>query len=447
MFKTLLSRFADSPALVAEGQQMQFEACLNALAQHPDAQKLLDASMSSQNDDFWPEEGERSFRSFFRPYVVKDGILQIPVRGVLLNDFPWQIGTWATGYDYIWRAFSRGLSDDNVKAIAFLANSPGGEAAGNFDLVDRLFAARGQKPIRAFAYEHAYSAAYSITSSADQLSMSRTGGVGSIGVVMMHMDVSKAMDERGWKISFIAAPEDGHKTDGNPYEPLKPEVRARWQQRANTLYDLFVSTVARNRGMSEDDVRGTKALTFSADEAITNGLADTVAPFDDAMAAFAADLSINEGSETMSVTDKDKTAAPNAANEAALTDARSQGKTEGLAEGANTERARITAIISSEEGQKRPSMAVKMATGEKFAALDSETIIGMLADMPEEKVEASSQEDDSSQQNKQKFDTAMKTDTPNVGSDGGKSGDDDGDMNVLSLGRQFGIGGLRNKSA
>ena len=69
--------------------------------------------------------------------------------------------------------------------------------AGNFDLVDRIFAARGVKPIRAYAAESAYSAAYSIASAADDITVSRTGGVGSIGVVTVHADYSQALDAGG----------------------------------------------------------------------------------------------------------------------------------------------------------------------------------------------------------------------------------------------------------
>ncbi len=67
-----------------------------------------------------------------------------------------------------------------VKGIAFVIDSPGGHVAGNFDLVDKIFAARDVKPIRAFAAENAYSAAYSIASAAQSITVARTGGVGSI---------------------------------------------------------------------------------------------------------------------------------------------------------------------------------------------------------------------------------------------------------------------------
>ncbi|WP_245884148.1 S49 family peptidase [Hartmannibacter diazotrophicus] len=331
-------------------------------------------------DDFWPEEND--WRAAYRPYVVKDGVLQIPVRGVLLNNFPWQLYDWATGYDYIARAFSRGLNDPKVNGIAFVIDSPGGEVAGNFDLVDMIYAGRGQKPMRAFAAESAYSAAYSIASAADTIVVSRTGGVGSIGVVTAHIDVSKALDRVGIAVTFIHFGK--HKVDGNPYEPLPDDVKARIQARIDELGAMFVSIVARNRGMEEQVIRDTEALTYTASQATSIGLADEIGPLEDGLAAFAAELSTNRKGNAMGQNTSEQTAV----DQASIDKAREEGKTEGLKAGATAERSRIAAIVNSDNGKSRPKMALKMALGDKFATLDSDTVVEMLGDMPEEKAES-----------------------------------------------------------
>ena len=200
MNNPLLARFASRPSLVAPEMREWFEGCLTATASHPRAAEMLEANAYAE-DGFWPAPDD--WRAAYRPYVVRDGLLQIPVKGVLLHDFSFALGGWATGYVYIQRAFDRGLADPTVRGIALVCDSPGGHVAGNFDLVDRMFAARGTKPIRAFAHEAAYSAAYSIASAADQIVVSRTGGVGSIGVVAAHYDVSGAMEQAGVKVTFI----------------------------------------------------------------------------------------------------------------------------------------------------------------------------------------------------------------------------------------------------
>ena len=295
-----LARFANEPALVAPHLAERFEASLDALgARFDEALHLAanDPTASAADDEFWTELGQWGSKRL-RPYVVRDGVLLVPVKGVLLNGFPYQYGDWATGYEYIWKCVDRGLDDSDVKGIALVIDSPGGMVAGNFDLVDHIFEARGQKPMRSFAAESAYSAAYSIASAADRLIVARTGGVGSIGVVTSHLDASKAMADYGYKITFIYAGK--HKVDGNAYEALPDDVKARIQGRVDELYGVFVDTVARNRNLDAAAVRATEALTFTATQAIENKLADSVGALDAALAEFAADiLNTDEGTETM----------------------------------------------------------------------------------------------------------------------------------------------------
>ncbi|TCR95972.1 S49 family peptidase [Rhizobium sp. BK418] len=289
----LLATFHDTPAMVNAGMQAMFKAFLQT-AQVTLARIEAPACKIAMQDDFWPAPD--SWLAAYRPYVVKGGILMIPVKGVLLFGVGYAIGDYATGYVYIAKALERGLADPNVKGIALIVDSPGGHVAGNFDLADKIFAARSQKPIHAFAAENAYSAAYSIASACKTVTVARTGGVGSIGVVTVHLDVSAAIGDAGLKVTFIHY--GRHKVDGNAYEALPADVRDRIQARIDGLGELFVSTVARNRAIDAQAVRDTEALTYSADEAITLNLADKVGAFDDALADFASYLTTSE-EETM----------------------------------------------------------------------------------------------------------------------------------------------------
>lgn len=373
MSNPFLARLDNEALMVAESSAGQITSLLTALANHEHANLVMSTEFASDGD-FWTEMGD--YTKYVRPYSVRDGVLQIPVRGVLLKDFPYQFFGMATGYEYIRAAFDRGIADPDVKGIAFVYDTPGGMVAGNFDLVDHIFAKRGAKPIAGFANEHAYSAGYSLISAADpgRLVVARTGGVGSIGVVTAHVDYSEAMQKTGVKVTFIHAGK--YKVEGNPYEALSDEAKERIQTRIDGLYAIFVSTVARNRGLDEKAVRATEALTFSADEAVSNGLADSIGSLDDAIAAFAASMS----KEDEKMTNKDTAAVDQAAIETA--------RAEGMAAGAAAERARISAIVNSEAGAKRPKAALKMATNDKFAAVDGDAIVEMLADLPEEKAEA-----------------------------------------------------------
>lgn len=390
MNNLLASRFVGLPSLVAPDMRARFESALAAVMSHPDRDRLLSAPSASADDGFWP--GADDWRAAYRPYVVAAGILFIPVKGVLLHDFPWALGSWATGYVYIARALERGLADPGVQGIALVCDSYGGEVAGCFELVDKIFAARGQKPIRAFAHEYAFSAGYAVACAAESIAVSRTGGVGSIGVVCAHVDVSKAMDEMGVKVTFIFA--GAHKVDGNAYEPLPKDVKARIQDNIDACYDIFVASVARNRGLDEKAVRGTEALTFTAQQAVTNGLADTIGPLDDAVAAFAADLSSpadddddDQGDDSMS---KDKSAAELAAEQAAAietarAEGRTEGKAEGVKEGVAAERTRMKGILGCDEAKGRGKLA------SHFAFSTEMTVETAQAALKESPVEAATQ--------------------------------------------------------
>jgi len=429
-----IARFAGQPVLIEASAGERVQACLEGMAAHPAAKIVLSGAPAPSDDSFWTEiEGE--WGQILRPYVVKDGVLQVPVKGILLHEFPYSLFNWATGYIYIQKAFERGMADANVKAIALIVDSPGGMVAGCFDAVDKMVAAKS-KPVRAFAHESAYSAAYAVCMVADHIAVSRTGGVGSIGVVTSHFDYSEQFKQRGIKITFIHAGK--HKVDGNHAEPLPDDVKERIQARIDELYQVFVSAVARGRDMDEQAVRDTEALTFTATQAVSNGLADSIGSLDDAVAAFAAvldDQSDNQGEDAMA-DEATQSAVDQAAQEAAITQAREEGRAAGLAEGATAERARIDAILGSDEAKDRPALASHFAMK---TAMSPEDAKAALAAQPVV-VAAPAAKDDATG-----FDAAM--DGPEVGANAGNGdADNDDGAEVLALARATGLKGFVAKS-
>jgi signal peptide peptidase SppA len=391
----------------------------------------VEGRLETMGETFWYPVDD--WRSSYRPYVVRDGILQIPVKGVLLNGFPWADGKWATGYEYIWQAFVRGQQDPDVKGVALVCDTPGGMVAGNFDLVDRIAAWPDRKPLWGFAHESAYSAGYSIISTADKIWVSRSGGVGSIGVVTSHVDWSEWNKEFGLKITYIFA--GAHKVDGNPDEPLPDDVKNRIQARIDATYDVFVSTVARNRPqLSEAEVRATEALTFSASEAVSNKLADAIGPFDDALADFSATLNPYEGDDNMADL-----------SQADLDTARTQGREDGVAqgrtEGAAAERVRISAILESAEALARPAAARMLAFD---TDKDSASAIVALGKLPPEATASAPKAADpepTAGAPPGMLDAAMQSGNPDLGSGNASDSSTEG-YDDVALARKFGLGGI-----
>ena len=95
-----------------------------------------------------------------------------------------------TSYAEIGAMLESALADPQVAGILLDIDSPGGEASGSFELARRVREAAAVKPIWALANDSAFSAAYAIASAADRVIISETGGVGSIGVIALHIDQS-----------------------------------------------------------------------------------------------------------------------------------------------------------------------------------------------------------------------------------------------------------------
>ena len=181
------------------------------------------------------------------------------------------------------------LTSPEVAAILLDIDSPGGESGGVFDLADRIRVASQVKPVWAVANDMAFSAAYALASAATRVFVARTGGVGSIGVIAMHIDQSVKDAKDGVRYTAVFAGE--RKNDLNPHEPLSDAAHAVLKAEVDRVYELFVETVARHRGLDADAVRATEAGLFFGPDAVATGLADAVGSLDDALTQLTQSLS------------------------------------------------------------------------------------------------------------------------------------------------------------
>jgi ClpP class serine protease len=429
----LMAQFADQPCLIDPGQRSRFESCIAAVAGHEHAGEMLAAS--GVDADFWGEDG--SWKAQLRPYRVdSNGILQIPVKGVLLHNFPYALFDWATGYDYIWEAFKRGCADfaiGAIRGIALVCDSPGGMVAGCFDTRDKMLALQATTgvPVRGFAHESAYSAAYAIITVAPKggITVSRTGGVGSIGVVTGHMDVSGAMEKAGLKFTYIVS--DPSKVEGNSYEAPSTGFLERMQERINELYGIFVAAVAESRGLDEAVIRGTlKAYCYTATQAVSNGLADQVGSLDDALSAFAGFLDAPSSSTGENAMATEAATVELAVHEKAVADARREGETAGAA----TQLTRINAIVGCDAAKDRPKAALSAALKTGMSTDEASAFLG---DLPKEAAAAPAAEGTS-------FADAMEGDNPDVGAANENRDEkaENGPAALLALGARAGIRGF-----
>lgn len=217
-------------------------------------------------------------------------IAVIPIVGSLVHrNRGFSSGSGLRSYQSIGNDLKEALANQDIGGIMLDVDSHGGEAAGCFDLADKIRNARQVKPIYAHVNQSAYSAAYGIISAAEKIFVSRTSGLGSIGVIMQHVDQSKRNKKTGLKIDYIFSGK--HKADGHPHGPLPVDVRAKMQERVDSLRTIFTEAVDSNRDLKTGTALATEAGYYIGAEGITAGLADAEATWEEALAELSAVIS------------------------------------------------------------------------------------------------------------------------------------------------------------
>lgn len=208
-------------------------------------------------------------------YKVENNIAVIPVYGSLVNK-GLALGPMSgmTSYKYIKNSFDAALLDYEVYEIVLDIDSSGGEADGNFDLVDHIYNSRGKKRITAMIDSVGCSAAYSIASTADEIYATRTATVGSIGVLAVHVDKTEKIKKEG--LSYHLVRGGDKKAVVTSVEPYSETMQSKLEENVSSLYKTFVDTVSRNRNISTDKILDTQADTFTSEKALTVGLIDGI---------------------------------------------------------------------------------------------------------------------------------------------------------------------------
>ena len=188
-----------------------------------------------------------------------------------------------TGYGDIKAAVLEGIADKGAKSLMVYSDSGGGSVAGVEDAEAFIRSASMVKPMNAFS-EFSASAAYWLTSAAGHITAASTSINGSLGVIRVVTEYSKAFEKEGITKTVMRA--GRYKALGNPYEPLSEDGKAEIQAKLDDLYQLFMGTVARNRGTTAiiaDQVMG-QGREFLGKRGLDAGLVDAIGDLEDALA-------------------------------------------------------------------------------------------------------------------------------------------------------------------
>lgn len=324
------------------------------------------------------------------PYSVENRVAIIDVSGPI--DRKARISFWTglpytAGQDKIRAAIETALADREVGAILLSIDSPGGIVSGTKELADYIASIRGQKPIAAYADGLCTSAAFWLAAATGEIYAPTTAQVGSIGVIAVLTDWTRAADKAGITRTVIHSGK--WKAAGSPDKALTDEERALFQGRLETLHQIFTSDVAKHLDLlTAANPTWAEGQTFLGTEALELGLVSKLVQ-DRAEAVSALSAKIQTGESFMNLQElkashpelvKELAAELTAGSEAAMKEAVAQTQKETLnlvaalggkdfAEKAQT---LLAAGITSAQLQVLAPMLAKPETGEAAARDDAE---------------------------------------------------------------------------
>lgn len=402
----LATRFHQKPAYLQD--PTQFESAMSyfsemTAADRQDMEQLAEDHKPTMLAAFGMQPGPQS-----KPFAFANGVAVIPISGLLINRFGSSWGGWITGYQYITRMTLAADNDPDVELIVYDVDSGGGEVAGCAEC--GAIIAGAQKPTVAVIDSACYSAAYWLASQADRITSIASGGVGSIGAMCMHVDISKALESDGVKVTLIHAGK--HKVDGNPFEALKPEVQEKMQASVDAARQVFAETVAEGRGLSLESVLATEADCFTAAQGLDLKLIDAIQTPSEAIIQAMSRLS--DGSD-INTDDEEEEMKPEDTN-AANTNVPATQATVDATKAVTDERARIKAITTHGIAASQPALVEYLAydldipAAQATAILDK--VVAAAAPAKEETAPATTTQPEkptAEQQGQQSFANAMDT--------------------------------------
>jgi signal peptide peptidase SppA len=260
-------------------------------AMHPEKLHAMLELLAMQADGikFSAEEiAARIGKQTERDVARREGAVAIvPLRGVIANRMGMMEDiSGGTTVDGFTRAFDAAMDDSGVKATIIDTDGPGGNVQGIDEASARVFAARGKKPIIAHVNAQAASATYWIASAADEVILTPSGEVGSIGAFGVHDDVSAMLEKAGIKKTLVSSSD--RKGENLPFLPLTEDARSRIQARVDRYAGMFVDALARNRGVSAKFVRENfgQGAMFGPEGALAAKMIDGVATLDETLQRF-----------------------------------------------------------------------------------------------------------------------------------------------------------------
>jgi protease-4 len=212
----------------------------------------------------------------------RQSIVIVPVRGMITDGM----------VPFIRQSVDRIIKDPTVGAVIIRVDSGGGTVAAS-DRIHHLLQkiAKDKKiPIVASYGGLAASGGYYVSCFSDHIVAEPSTLTGSIGVIAQVLTFEKLLKEKlGIEPVVLTASGSPSKRIGNQvFESWGEEDRAKWQKMLDTMHTRFMKIVQEGRGAKLAAVKSSissvaNGSVFMADEAVANGVVDSVGYLDDAI--------------------------------------------------------------------------------------------------------------------------------------------------------------------
>lgn len=199
--------------------------------------------------------------------------------------------------DKICEAFKTAQNDDDIKAVVFRINSPGGSATESEEIYKAAKAFGEKKPLVVSMGSYAASGGYYIACPAQKIVAMPSTITGSIGVFGVIPNVEKLLKDIDLNVETVGTHK--HSGMGSMYTKMDSREIDVIQQSVETVYGRFISHVAEGRNMTTAEVDSIgQGRVWSGASALKIGLVDTLGSLNDALAIAAELADISDYSTT-----------------------------------------------------------------------------------------------------------------------------------------------------
>lgn len=223
-----------------------------------------------------------------------DKIAVVPVRGEISSQAETGAFTPGAVAEHLVSQLRQASQDDAVQAVILRLNTPGGSVVASNAVVRELEQLRREgKPVVASMGETAASGGYLLSAAADRIVADPATLTGSIGVIMVLLNLEDASGKLGIEPVILKA--GRHKDMGSPFRDMTRRERRMFQDLLDEAHASFMEVVSRGRDLSPQEVRAVAdGRIFSGQQAEELGLVDELGGFDDAIDAARSLAGVNE---------------------------------------------------------------------------------------------------------------------------------------------------------